>query len=397
MLGIPAARLDLLTAYKADRPHVVAAGDNVAAVAAAVYAYVLGRSKEWSLLELQQQDAASALRPVPPQATSGACSFQQWPNLATGAIAVRWPSLAEYFSALSKKFRSDVRRQMRALLAAGEVQLLTSSDAETRPPLFELYRSVEAHSWKAGTDAGFAGGTQWMEYYTGLMDRSQPMRVAVHVLLFDGVPVAGLITGAFGKGLYALHTVYDERFSRLAPGSALMFMGMRFAIQGGYGFFDLLQGFGYYKTRWLAEMTETHSLQIYRVGTPFYWRRLLGDAKRRLFGAAFTQEAPVVNPSRRRVARDEPADTLASGTPVASSAEHAHYAALIAQVKHGRGEFLSSLQLVAALPFAATLPTAVPKVQPRTSKGPASPRASTGYSTSGTTVMPASALDQGVL
>jgi len=392
VLGLAAAKLDLLTAFKADRPHLVVAGDDVAAVRAAVYAYVFSRRKEWSLLELEQQDATSALLPPPREATSRGYFFQPWPNMATGSIAVRSRSLAEYFSALSKKFRSDVRRQMRTLLAAGEVQLLTSSDAQTLPPLFELYRSVEARSWKARTDAAFAGRNQWTLYYSGLMDGRQPMRVAIQVLLLDGVPIAGLITGAFDNGLYALHTAYDERFSRLSPGSALLLMGMRLAVEGGYGFFDLLQGFGYYKTRWLAQMTETQSLQIYRVGTPFYWRRLLGDAKRRWFGAAFTNETPLANPSRREVARDEPAGTLASHTPVASSAEHTHCAALIAQVKHGRGEFLSSLQLVAALPFAVTLPTAVPK-QPRTSKAPASPRASTGCSTSGTTVMPASALD----
>ena len=286
---------------------------------------------------------------------------------------------------------------MRALLAAGEVQVLTSSDSQTLQPLFELYRSVEGHSWKARTEAALAGSDQWTPYYLGLMDAGQPMRIAIHVLLLDGVPIAGLITGAFGKGLYALHTAYDERFSRLAPGSALLLMGMRLAIDGGYGFFDLLQGFGYYKTRWLATMTETQSLQIYRIGSPFYWRRVLGDAKRRWFGAAVPKETPLANPSRRASPKDEPADALASGTPVVSSREHAHYAALIARVKHGRGEFLSALQLAAVLPFAAILPAAAPKVQPRTSRVPASPRASTGNCAAGTTVMPAGALDEGVL
>ena len=370
VLGFRAAKLDLLTAFKADRPHLVVARDDVVAVRAAIYAYVFSRRTEWSLLELEQQDAASALLPPPREATSRGYSFKQWPNMATGAIAVRSRSLAEYFSALSKKFRSEVRRQMRALLAAGEAQLLTSYDPQTLPPLFELYRSVEARSWKARTDAAFAGRDQWIPYYNGLMGGGQPMRVAIQVLVLDGVPIAGLITGAFDKGLYALHTVYDERFSRLAPGSALLLMGMRLAVDGGYRSFDLLRGFGYYKTRWLAEMTETQSLQIYRIGSPFYWRRVLGDAKRRWFGAAVTDETPLANPSRRAVATAEPADALASRTPVASSAERAHYAALIAQVKHGRGEFLSALQLAAALPFAATLPAAMPKVQPRSLRLP---------------------------
>lgn len=282
---------------------------------------------------------------------------------------------------------------MRTLLAAGEVELLTSSDPQTLPPLFELYRGVEAHSWKARTDAAFAGRNQWIGYYTGLMDVGQPMRVAIHVLLLNGVPIAGLITGAFGQRLYALHMVYDARFSRLAPGHALLLMGIRLAVDGGYRFVELLQGFGYYKTRWLAEMTETQSLQIYRIGSPFYWRRVLGDAKRRWFGAAVVNETPLVNPSRRAVVTDEPADALASRAPGASSGEQAHYAALIAQVKQGRGEFLSSVQLAAALPFAATLPTVVPKSHPRTSNAPASPRAPTGHFASGTTAMPVGALD----
>ena len=397
VLGLDAAKLDLLTAHKADRPHLVAAGDKVAAVRAAIYDYVLGRRKEWSLLEFQQQDAASALLPLPSQVTSRAYSIQQWPNLDNGTIAIRWQSLAAYFAELSKKFRSNVSRQMRTLLAAGDVQVLTSSDAQTLSPLFELYRSVEAHSWKAQTDAAFASDNRWIEYYSGLMHPRQPMRVAIHVLLLDGVPIAGLITGAFGNGLYALHIVYDDRFSRLAPGSAILLMGMRLAIEGGYGFFNLLQGFGYYKARWLAQMTETHSLQIYRVGTPFYWRRVLGDAKRRWFGRTVTGAPLRANPSRRAIASDEPADPLTSRPHVVSSENHAHYAALIAQVKRGRGEFLSSAQLVAALPFAAAIPTAAPKIRRVASLAPVSPRAGTGYCAPGTVAMPESVSDRGVL
>jgi hypothetical protein len=396
VLGIPTAKLDLLTAYKADRPHLVAADDNVAAVRAAIYAYVLSRRKQWSLLEFEQQDAASTLLPLPPQATSGGNSFQQWPNMDNGTITVRWHSLTEYVSALSSKFRCNLGRQMRRLLAAGDVQVLTSSDPQTLPPLFELYRSVEARSWKAQTKTGVADGGHRIEYYSGLMDHRQPMRIAIQVLLLEGVPIAGLITGAFDKGLYALHMAYDERFSRLAPGSALLLMGMRLAIEGGYRFLNLLQGFGYYKTRWLAQMTATQSLQIYRVGTAFYWRRVLGDAKRRWFGTAVTA-GPLANPSRRATARDEPTDALESHTPVVSPGEHAQHAALIAQVKCGRGEFLGSSELLATLPFAATVPTAGPRVQQKTSKAPASCRMRTGYRAPGTTEQPRNVLDRGVL
>lgn len=350
-LGLRAAKLDLLAAHLADRPHLVARPEHAKLVSAAIYTYLLSRKKEWSLLEFQQQDAASLLLPAPAQASSGFFQFQQWPNMANGTIPVRWSSIAGYFAALSKKFRSNVSRQMRTLLAAGEVQVLTSSDPQTIVALFELYCSIEAHSWKAQADAAISRDRRWIEYYTGLMSPAQPMRVVIQVLLLDGVPIAGLISGAFDKGLYALHIVYDDRLARLAPGSAILLMGVRLAIEGGYEFFNLLWGFGYYKARWLAQMSETQSLQIYRIGTPFFWRRILGDAKRRWFGKAADDETALFNPARRDVDKAEPAHVDATLAWVAKPEERERYAALVAQVRLGHGEFLSAAQLAAVMPF----------------------------------------------
>ena len=393
VLCLPAAKLELLTAFKAARPHLIVAADSRAAVQAAIYAYIFGRRREWSLLEFAQQDASSALLPPPAQATSDGYSFQQWPNLENGSIAVRWDSSTAYFSALSGKFRRSVSRQMRTLLAAGDVQLLTSSDQETLSPLLELYRSVEAHSWKARTDVAFEGVDRRIEFYRELMEPGQPMRITIHVLLLDGVPIAGLITGIFAGGLYALQMAYDDRYGRLAPGSALLLMGMRLAIESAYRFFDLLQGFGYHKERWLAQMTGTQSLQIYRTGSPFYWRRVLGDAKRRWFAAAPDVDAPLSNPARHAIAGGEGTQAIESRAQRMISGEHARCAAMIARVKRGRGEFLSSQQLRAALPFATTEAPAVTKIQQAALTARTGSRARTDCRPSGTMVVPANAAD----
>lgn len=359
VLGLRAAKLDLMSDFVADRPHLVARSEHARPVGAAIYAYLLGRKMEWSLLEFQQQDAASPLLPPPVEATSGACQFQQWPNPANATIALRWRSVAGYFAALSKKARSNVSRQMRTLLAAGEAQVLTSSDPQATAALFELYCSIEPHSWKAKADVAISLDRQSIGYYTGLMQPAQPMQLWIQVLLLDGMPIAGLISGAFDKGLHALHIVHDDRFARLAPGSAILLMGVRLAIEGRYEFFNLLRGFGYYKARWLAQISETQSLQIYRVGTPFFWRRVLGDVRRRWlgprldhwFGKTDANETTVSNPTRRKTEKAEPAHAAASRARLASPEQHERYAALIAQVRRGRGEFLSGSALAAAMPF----------------------------------------------
>ena len=353
VLGLPVSRLDFLVTHDTDRPQLVARPEHALAVSEAFYAYLLERKREWSFLEFRQQDAASPLFPPPAAVKLKGYRVRQWPSLDNGTIHMRWGTLDAYFKSFSPKFRSNVSRQMRSLLAAGKVEYLASSDPAITPALFELYHSIEPRSWKSRAGVAIGRNTQWVEYFKGLLDARQPMRVSIQLLLLDGVPVAGFISGAFMKRLYALHMVYDDRLSRLAPGSALLLMGMRQAIDGRYALFNLLSGFGYYKVRWQAQMTETRIAQIYRLGRPLFWRRLFGDWKRSVFSAR-SNEAPVLfNPLRRDVGERESGQAERGkipGLPI-SREERERIAALIAEARKGQGEFLSAAELAAAMPF----------------------------------------------
>lgn len=353
VLGLRASKLDFLVTHDDDRPQLVARPEHALAVSEAFYAYLLERKREWSFLEFRQQDAASPLFPPPAAVKLKGYLVRQWPSLDNGTIHVRWSTLDAYFKSFSQKFRSNVSRQMRSLLAAGEVEYLASSDPAATPALFELYHSIEPHSWKLRAGVAIGHYPQWVEYFKGLLDARQPMRVSIQVLLLDGAPIAGLINGEFMKGLYALHIVYDERLSRLAPGSAMLLMGMRQAIDGRYAFLNLLSGFGYYKARWQAQMTETRIAQIYRAGSLLFWRRVLGDWKRRVLPAGPKEAPTLFNPLRRDVNEHEGEQTGPGTIPKLpiSREERERIAALIAGVRKGRGEFLSAAQLAAVMPF----------------------------------------------
>jgi len=354
VLGLPASRLNFLVSHDADRPQLVARPEHALAVSAAFYAYLLERGREWSFLEFRQQDAASPLFPPPAAVKLKGYWVRQWPSLDNGTIHVRWDTLDAYFKSFSKKFRSNVSRQMRSLLAAGGVEYLASSDPATTPALFELYHGIEPRSWKSRAGVAIGRNPRWVEYFRGLLDAQQPMRVSIQLLLLDGIPIAGLISGAFMKGLYALHIVYDERLRRLAPGSAMLLMGMRQAIDGRYAFFNLLSGFGYYKVRWQAQMTETRIAQIYRAGGILFWRRVFGDWKRWVFSAKPAQTPELFNPLRRDTGEREGEQTGPGQIPELplDNEERERVAALIAEVRKGQGEFLTAAGLAAVMPFA---------------------------------------------
>ncbi len=345
VLGWKASRIDWLTAHIADQPHPVTRPGFEEAVSAAACAHLLARRQDWSLLEFQQQTASSPLLASMRTASSAGLRFRQWANLPTATIPVQFESIAGYFAMLSKKFRSNVSRQMRSLMSAGRLEMLSGSDPDTLPLLFDLYREIERHSWKAHTAEAFDGDHHWIDYYRCLMQREQPMNLSIHLLLLDGFPVAGLINGAYAQGLYALHIVYDERLTRLAPGSAMLLMGIRAAIDGGYSQFDLLWGYGYYKSRWLAQMQETQSLQLYRSGGAYFWQRLLGDLARRWRPALPDEETLLFNPARRET--QHPDLPSAADDP----RQRALIMAMVDRAKAGRCEFLDAARLSAALPF----------------------------------------------
>ena len=353
-LGIGSPVLGFLVTRDTDRPHLVASPESQRDVSAAFYTYVLGRKREWSLLELQQQDESSSLFP-PPVGDLEGYRLREWTSMENCTIHVRWPSLRDYFQALSKKFRSNLARQLRNLLAVGDVELLASNDPSVTPALLDLYRSIEPNSWKSRARATISRHPTRIAYFHGLLDPRQPMRISIQILLLNGAPVAGLINGAFMGGLYALHIVYDDRLHRFAPGSLILLLGMRQAIDGGYAFFNMLSGFGYFKSRWLAHVTETRIAQVYRTGSLLYWRRTLGDLKRAVFATRASTELARFNPTRRSVAGGEgEPETSAQVVPALepSAAVRTSIAAVLESVRLGRAQHLSSVDLRAVLQFA---------------------------------------------
>lgn len=352
-LWLQLSRVGFLVVHDTDRPHMVAKNGCAERVSEAFYNYLILHKQEWDLLEFQQQDSASHLFPPPASVALDGCLVRQWPSLENGNIAIKWRTLTEYYNALSRNSRNNIKRQVNKIFSAGNVELLTSSHPNTTPALLQLYLNIEPHSWKSKAKADIGRHPERIEYFKGLLDPRQPMRVSIQVIMLDGMPVAGIICGTYLQGLYALHIIYDDRLSRLAPGTTIMLTGIRQAIQGGHAFFNLLSGFGYFKVRWLAELTETRIAQIYRVGSFLYWRRLLGDLKRHLLERKKHKKTASYNPVRRDVierSTDHGVMTVGDSMRM-SPAEKSHIDALVATIKKSPGEFLNAAELAAAMPF----------------------------------------------
>ena len=366
--GLRSKGLEFLVGHHADRPQLVARTGQAAEVSAALYAYLLERRREWSFLELQGQMAGSPLEPARSGLPLTGCLVREFPNWDNCSVEVRWNAVQQYVQALSKNFRYDLRRKVQRLQALGNLELLTASDPRSTPALFDLYCSIEARSWKSHTEVAI-GDSVRVEYFRGLLEARQPMQIVMQILLLDGLPIAGLICGSFAtsqrKDLHALHIAFDNRLSAFGPGSVMLLLGLRHAIEHGYASVNLLAGFLYYKKRWLAQATATRSIQIYRIGSLPFWRRLLGDMWRGLRRSA-DQPLELFNPLRRQSTAEQQAHNVPAECRLeVSQAERAHVADLVAQAQRGRCTTLSASEIAASV---ASAKTASPPAQ-RSTRG----------------------------
>lgn len=358
VFGVRTTKVTFFSVHDVDQPHLLARAECAQAVVEALYKYLYERHIKWGLLEFHQQASDSLLVRYSPKTIPRGYHTHHWASWSNWTIPIRWEHLEDYFKDLSKKFRSNVSRQMRSLYAAGVLEFIGSSDPEATPALLNLYLGIEPHSWKSKAGLSIGRDPLRIRYFRGLLAAEQPMRISILLLMLNGVPIAGLINGEYGKGLYALQVIYDDRLNDMSPGSAILLMGIRAAITGRYEAFNLLSGFDYFKNRWLAEATETRSTQIYRRSSPLFWRRSAGDQIRRILDRVKKSPSMKSNPIRKEAM--EPKELSMGSAPVPKTAitaeEQSRIASLLSEARRGECQMLSAEELAAAMPFGMTRP-----------------------------------------
>ncbi|MBI5547379.1 MAG: GNAT family N-acetyltransferase [Deltaproteobacteria bacterium] len=280
--GLSAAKLEFLATHDVERPHAVCKPEDEARCIEAFYRALLERKADWSMLELKQQAPDAQLLFMPASLPLSAHYVRPFESMTVSVIHNRFTDVLGYLNAMEKKARSNVKRQLRNLLAAGEVRYLYSEDPEATPLLLDLYLDVERHSWKARVGGTIHRDERRIAFFRGMLAATMPFRIGIGLLLLDGVPIAGSIVNAYERRLHATQVVFDDRFSRLTPGTLLFAMLMKETIDTKAEHLDLMSGFSYYKSRWLAETTDCQSLQIFRVGSALFYKAIAGDLRRKL-------------------------------------------------------------------------------------------------------------------
>jgi CelD/BcsL family acetyltransferase involved in cellulose biosynthesis len=220
----------------------VAPGREVEFFAALVEAL---RGEAWEELALWGlRDGSPTLDALAGASRAAGLAFEREEEAVAPRVALP-ASWEEYLSALPKKHRHELRRKLRRLQAAGELEVrVCTSAGEVEAHLPTLLRQmVESRSDKAA----FMSEQMGRFFHRMAPAMAAEELVRLYCLDLDGKPAASVLCFDMGGQLLLYNSGYDPDLSGLSVGIASKALCLQDAIQTGHRWFDFLRGHEAYK------------------------------------------------------------------------------------------------------------------------------------------------------
>ena len=166
-----------------------------------------------------------------------------------------------YLAGLRKKDRHELRRKLRRLASAGEVNL-RRADASTLDRDFALFREMMAESREEKRTFLSPERQAFFERIVHRMEETGRLRLLL--LDIDGDPAAAVLAFDDGDQRMLYNSGYRHAYAHLAVGLMLKALCVRDAIESGLRYFDLLRGSEPYKYHLGAEDGAVHRITVSR-------------------------------------------------------------------------------------------------------------------------------------
>ena len=244
--------------YHADYATVLAAPDDLPAVAEALAAYLAGPDcGDWDAIDLRRLRCSDPTGEALAAAIAAVEVQHGWTlNLEREDVCpvVALPDGADmetYLASLGKKERHEIRRKVRRAEAVGEIRL-----EDSRDPLGDLEAFIDLHQKRWGEDGLFPdtpGGQQSRVLFRRLFELfgvDGPLRLAF--LSVGGRRIAAGIHFVAGDRILYYNAGVDPDARELSPGVVMVHAYVARALEDGIRQLDFLRGDEGYKYEWGA-------------------------------------------------------------------------------------------------------------------------------------------------
>jgi CelD/BcsL family acetyltransferase involved in cellulose biosynthesis len=170
------------------------------------------------------------------------------------------PTWDEYLGMLSQKQRHEVRRKLRRIREAGEVNYRTVEDSDDVPDAMDILLNLFRQS--RGDKATFINARR-ESFFRSLAQAMAGVRLLrLGILELDSLPIAAVMCFDYGNRVYLYNSGYDPQYASLSAGLISKILSIKDAIERGRRTFDFLKGGEDYKYRLGGREVNLYACQI---------------------------------------------------------------------------------------------------------------------------------------
>ena len=151
----------------------------------------------------------------------------------------------EYLAKLDKKQRHEVRRKLRRLSEAGEVDFRLEKDSALIRDSIDLFFQMFTESRQDKADFLTARMESFLRSLISTMTDAGLLRLGI--LELDKLPVAMIVCFDYNNRMYLYNSGYDPRYISLSVGLLSKVLSIKESIEEGRNRFDFLKGDETYK------------------------------------------------------------------------------------------------------------------------------------------------------
>lgn len=171
----------------------------------------------------------------------------------------------EYYSALSKSMRSDIRRQSKRLAEMGKVEFVRLHHVEDVAGVLNTIKSIHVKCRQAQGGASLFANARRFRLASLVAARFSARRALdlAFLKLQDRV-IAYYFGFLYDKVVYFWNTGFDPEFSTVSPGKLLLHYGIEDSFRERYRGFDFMVGEEPYKLQWTSLVRPNCELLVFK-------------------------------------------------------------------------------------------------------------------------------------
>lgn len=172
---------------------------------------------------------------------------------------------------ISKKMLQDVKRTIKRLEEAGEIEYLkvnqkSNNKSKVISEYFEDYFEIYDRQWP---DNRFRSDFRWKEFYESFANKALHKGFfELAILKLNGKPIAMHYGFLFQKSRYYFTPTYDVKYKKYSPGKILLYYLIKDSFEERVEF-DFQNGPEPYKYEWTNKVQQRFFIDIY--SNFFYW------------------------------------------------------------------------------------------------------------------------------